>query len=114
MCSSLEGGALFLPLESAGLHTGGKEGLLRGLSGEGETMPHLSELVCSWGSGPTKENTKVPPRWEAPESSSFFQQVTFGGGRLALSLWTGSLFFWSLSPETGPGNPQRNPVSGAR
>lgn len=36
--------------------------------GSGETMPHLSELVCSWGSGPTKEETKVPPQWEAPQS----------------------------------------------
>lgn len=65
MCSSLEGGAFFLPLESTRLapHWG------KGEKGKREChmdSPHelsewtpLFKLVCSWGSGPTKEETKV-------------------------------------------------------
>lgn len=47
-------------------------------------MPHLSELVCSWGSDFTTEETNVPPRWEAPQSLllPLLASHTPGGGAM--------------------------------
>lgn len=109
-------GVAFLPLESTRLHTGGGRGKEGGTGRVGGPMPHPSELVCSWGLAPPRRRQRSPLAgrcWEAPRSLllPLLASHTPGGSGQALSLWTQSLLFWSLSPETGPGNPQRNPVS---